>query len=66
VDTSRRDISTRDAEMRRVAISSAVGDVAVVVIVRGGRDVVAVIVGDVIIIIVKVSSEGGRVVIKVS
>jgi hypothetical protein len=66
VDTSRRDIGTRDAEMMRVAISSAVDDVAVVVIVRGGRDVVAVIFGDVIIIIVKVSSEGGRVLIKVS
>ena len=66
MDTSRRDIGTRDAEMRRVAISSAVDDVAVVVIVRGGRDVVAVIFGDVNIIIVKVSSEGGRVVIKVS
>lgn len=33
MDTSRRDIGTRDAEVSRVAISSAVGDVVVVVIV---------------------------------
>jgi hypothetical protein len=54
-------MGTRETEVRR-AVSSAVVDVVGMVIVGGGKDVVDIIV---ITMIMKVNSEGDRVVIRV-
>ena len=56
-----RDIGTRETEVRR-AVSSVVVDVVGMVIIDGGKDVVDSIV---VTMIMKVNSEGDRVVIRI-